>query len=135
MVSDPPGKYPHLGGGLSVAIDSSQPAGQRIVALQYNCGNISDTDMMQLAVNDFISGGGDGYLMLEGLPRVLAFGPSLDEALAGFISSNTPPGGSVRCLPNPNLPISVHDLLFVVCITPTCSGQTHQWRCPQPSGS
>lgn len=56
MVSDPPGKYPHLGGGLTAIIDSSQPAGQRILVLQYNCGNISATDTLHLATNNFVAG-------------------------------------------------------------------------------
>jgi hypothetical protein len=56
MVDDPAGKYPHLGGGLSVVIDSTLPAGQRVVALQYNCGNLSDTATLHLATNDFVAG-------------------------------------------------------------------------------
>ena len=56
MVSDPPGKFPHLGGGLTVVIDSSQTAGQRIVALQHLCANISDSDTAHLATNDFVGG-------------------------------------------------------------------------------
>lgn len=53
-VSSPPGKYPHLGGGLTAIINSALPAGQRVVSLQYNCGNITDTDSLHLVTNDFL---------------------------------------------------------------------------------
>jgi hypothetical protein len=45
---------------------------------------------------DSSAGGGDNYTMLEDLPRVLGFGPSLDAALADYLTATTPTGGSVR---------------------------------------
>ena len=56
------------------------------------------------------AGGGDGYEMLADLPRVLGFGPSLDQALADFTTFNTPPGGSVRNSPCLNLVRSALEL-------------------------
>ena len=92
----PPGKYAHLGGGLSVVYDLSQPAGSRLVSLQYNCVEVADGDSFRLATNNFVAAGGDEYTFFVGLERVLLFGPGLADAFAAYLGDATPPGGAVR---------------------------------------
>lgn len=96
MVADPPGKFAHLGGKLSVVIDMTAPAGSRVLSLQHDCVEVKASDTLQLATNSFIAAGGDGYMIFESLTRVLSFGPSLADALADYLDYNTPAGGVVR---------------------------------------
>lgn len=52
----PPDKFLHLGGGLSVEVDSRMPAGGRVQALRHNCEDISDSATVHLATNNFVAG-------------------------------------------------------------------------------
>lgn len=65
MVADPPGQFAHIGGPLSVVIDVTAPAGERVVSLAYDCVEVADTDRFQVAVNNFIQAGGDDFTMLD----------------------------------------------------------------------
>ena len=73
--------------------------------MQYNCEDIQDDDMFQLAINSFIGGGGDRYSMFVDLLRILAFGPTTADSLAEYIDANTPEGGAVRPTLPPSAPL------------------------------
>lgn len=81
--------------GASLSIHRAGTSGHS-ACVQYNCEDIADDAMFQLATNNFIAAGGDGYEVFATLPRVLLFGPSLADALADYIDDNTPEGGVVR---------------------------------------
>ena len=62
------GKFPQIG-GMTVKYDSSKPAGQRVVEVLVNGESLDLNKTYQLATNDFMAIGGDGYEMFEGKTR------------------------------------------------------------------
>lgn len=57
--------------GLDVELDASMPIGERVVLVTSSIGApLDDESEYIVAVNDYISNGGDGYEMLAGLPRI-----------------------------------------------------------------
>jgi 2',3'-cyclic-nucleotide 2'-phosphodiesterase (5'-nucleotidase family) len=51
--------------GVKVIYDPSAPAGSRIISLIADNKEVEDDAIYKVATNDWISGGGDGYTMLE----------------------------------------------------------------------
>jgi 5'-nucleotidase len=61
------GAMPHVA-GLRLSYDPQRPAGRRIVAIDVGGAPLRDDATYQLAVSNYLAGGGDGYAMLKGLP-------------------------------------------------------------------
>lgn len=70
-LSDTPneaGKFPQIA-GMTVKYDSTKDAGEKVVEVKINEETIELNKTYQLATNDFMSIGGDGYIMFEGKTR------------------------------------------------------------------
>lgn len=80
---EPAGKFPHVS-GMTYQIDLSRPVGDRIVNMMVNGEPIDMEATYELATNDFVAAGGDGYSMLGDLPYVKSMS-ALDEALFMYI--------------------------------------------------
>ncbi|XP_061379082.1 protein 5NUC-like isoform X5 [Danaus plexippus] len=73
---DYPGEFLQVS-GILVEYDMSKPAGSRVAKADARCWNCSvpiysrvvDTEMYNVIMPNFLSNGGDGYNMLEGLPK------------------------------------------------------------------
>lgn len=82
--------------GLRYEVDSSKPAGSRIVKVevldaQGEYQPLDEKAMYSVATNDFMRGGGDGYEMLaEKAVDAYDFGSPLDQVLANYITAHTP---------------------------------------------
>ena len=73
------GGFPQIS-GMTVIYDPEKAAGSRVVSIKVGSTTLDFTDTttkFTLATNDFLAAGGDGYVMLAGLP-VLAEIDSLD---------------------------------------------------------
>ncbi len=77
------GKFPHVG-GMTYQIDLSRPVGDRIVNMMIDGQPIDMEATYELATNDFVAAGGDGYAMLGDLPYIKSMS-ALDEALFMYI--------------------------------------------------
>lgn len=80
---EPAGKFPHVG-GMTYQIDLSRPVGDRIVNMMIDGEPMDMEATYELATNDFVAAGGDGYDMLGDLPYVKSMS-ALDEALFMYI--------------------------------------------------
>ncbi|CAG9564828.1 unnamed protein product [Danaus chrysippus] len=73
---DYPGEFLQVS-GIQVEYDMSKPSGSRVAKANVRCWNCSipiyssvvDTEMYNVIMPNFLSNGGDGYNMLEGLPK------------------------------------------------------------------
>lgn len=65
------GALPHAS-GLRIVYDPSLSKGQRIVELTANGQPLRDDVSYRLATSNYLAGGGDGYIMLKGLPLLRA---------------------------------------------------------------
>jgi len=82
--------------GLRYSWDGSQPEGERIVSVEVmgEDGSYTEIDpeaVYQVASNDFMRGGGDGYSVFEenGIDAY-DYGPTLDEVLVSYIKEMSP---------------------------------------------
>lgn len=78
------GIFPQVS-GISFTLDSSAPAGSRVVNLEVNGKPIDLTQKYSLAVTNFMHTGGDGYSMLVNAPILGEYGLA-DDVLAAWIS-------------------------------------------------
>lgn len=77
------GGFPHVG-GMTYQIDLSRPVGDRIVNLMKDGEMLDMAATYQLATNDFLAAGGDGYDMLGELPTLRRM-MALDEAIVEYL--------------------------------------------------
>ena len=78
------GIFPQIS-GISFTLDSSAPAGKRVVSVEVNGQPLDLTQKYSLAVTNFMHIGGDGYTMLVNSPILGEYGLA-DEVLAAWIS-------------------------------------------------
>ena len=78
------GIFPQIS-GISFILDSSAPAGKRVVSVEVNGQPLDLTQKYSLAVTNFMHIGGDGYTMLVNSPILGEYGLA-DEVLAAWIS-------------------------------------------------
>jgi 2',3'-cyclic-nucleotide 2'-phosphodiesterase (5'-nucleotidase family) len=78
------GIFPQIS-GISFILDSSAPAGKRVVSVEVNSQPLDLTQKYSLAVTNFMHIGGDGYTMLVNSPILGEYGLA-DEVLAAWIS-------------------------------------------------
>jgi 5'-nucleotidase / UDP-sugar diphosphatase len=69
-VEDGGGRFPHVS-GLSFSYDASKPVGERVTDIEVGGAPLDDAATFKLATNDFMGGGGDGYVMFIDKPRII----------------------------------------------------------------
>ena len=69
-VEEGAGKFPHVS-GMAYRFDASKPAGHRVAEVTVGDVPLDPARTYRLATNDFLGGGGDGYVMLAGAPRII----------------------------------------------------------------
>lgn len=88
------GRFPQVA-GLRYSWDPAQPVGSRITAVEVKNtdGSYSPIDLTatyQVASNDFMRGGGDGYEVFVTARNAYDFGPALDQAVQEYIQTFSP---------------------------------------------
>jgi 2',3'-cyclic-nucleotide 2'-phosphodiesterase (5'-nucleotidase family) len=80
------GRFPQVS-GLRLAYDAGRPPGDRITALTVGGKPVQPAASYSLATNDFLAGGGDGYVLLKGLQVLVndQNGPALTESVIAYI--------------------------------------------------
>lgn len=73
--------------GIDYMIDVSQPAGQRIIKLNYNGNPIQENEQYAVVMSSYRAKGGGGYRMFKGRRVVKQIQIEVSEWLANFISS------------------------------------------------
>ena len=64
------GRFPQVS-GLKVVVDPSRPVGQRVVSAEADGKPLDDKKVYRLAINDFMSRGGDGYEMFNNVREIV----------------------------------------------------------------
>ncbi|CAM3687049.1 choice-of-anchor I family protein [Marinicrinis lubricantis] len=82
---EPKGAFPQVG-GITYAIDPSQPKGSKVHSVKVNGEPIDLNRIYVLATNDFIAAGGDEYTMFAD-DEITGHYPALDEAVISYIQS------------------------------------------------
>ncbi|MFC6904916.1 bifunctional metallophosphatase/5'-nucleotidase [Halalkalicoccus tibetensis] len=86
-VSEPGhGRFPQVS-GMSFAYDPDAPAGERVGEVEVNGEALDPDGTYELATNDFVAGGGDGYEMFEGLADGPGEGPLLSTVVIDAIEA------------------------------------------------
>ncbi|WLR41375.1 5'-nucleotidase C-terminal domain-containing protein [Bacillus carboniphilus] len=88
------GAFPHVA-GMSFAIDTEQPAGERVHSVMIGGKALDLEATYTLATNDFLAAGGDDYSMFAGSTVTGEFA-ALDEALIEYIAAHTPVSPAVE---------------------------------------
>ena len=86
------GAFPQVS-GLVIGADVTRPAGDRVVKLAVNGQPLDPAKSYRLATNDFLAGGGDGYLAFKSATVIL--GPNDASLLANDVASFISAKGSV----------------------------------------
>jgi 5'-nucleotidase len=68
--SENKGQFLHVSRGVSYTFDLGRPAGSRVVAVTLNGQPVVDAQTYKVAMNNFTAGGGDGFTMFKGAPRL-----------------------------------------------------------------
>ncbi|MDX1737010.1 MAG: bifunctional UDP-sugar hydrolase/5'-nucleotidase [Alphaproteobacteria bacterium] len=71
QVEDKAGRFAHVSKGLEVVYDPSKPAGDRVVSISLNGQALDNNKAYRVATNDYIANGGDGYVSLKGMKRLV----------------------------------------------------------------
>jgi 2',3'-cyclic-nucleotide 2'-phosphodiesterase (5'-nucleotidase family) len=64
------GRFPQVS-GLTVTVDLTRPAGERVVSANVGDAPLDPAATYTLATNDFMAGGGDGYVAFVGAPNLI----------------------------------------------------------------
>lgn len=80
---EPLGGFPHVG-GVTFALDASQPSGQRVSDVKVKGADIEPNKDYLLATNDFMAAGGDQYTMFKDYPIANDFS-SLEESVIAYL--------------------------------------------------
>ncbi len=89
------GRFPQVA-GLRYTWDGSKPEGERILSVEVmgedgSYAPIDPETVYQIASNNFMRGGGDGYSMFaDNAIDAYDFGPPVDEVVAKYIAENSP---------------------------------------------
>ncbi|SEJ85186.1 5'-nucleotidase, C-terminal domain [Deinococcus reticulitermitis] len=68
--SENKGQFLHVSRGVSYTFDLGRPAGSRVTAVTLNGQALVDAQSYKVAMNNFTAGGGDGFTMFGGAPRL-----------------------------------------------------------------
>ncbi|WLR41374.1 5'-nucleotidase C-terminal domain-containing protein [Bacillus carboniphilus] len=88
------GAFPHVA-GMTFAIDTEQPAGERVHSVKIDGTPLDIEATYTLATNDFLAAGGDDYTMFIGAEISGEFG-ALDEVLIDYIAKHSPVSPAVE---------------------------------------
>ena len=69
-VEEGAGRFPHVS-GIAFSFDASKPPGSRIAGVTVGGAPLDPSRTYRLATNDFLGGGGGGYDMFAGAPRLI----------------------------------------------------------------
>ena len=69
-VGEGAGRFPQVS-GMAYRFDASKPAGRRVAGVRVGDAPLDLARTYRLATNDFLAGGGDGYAMFAGAPRII----------------------------------------------------------------
>ena len=90
------GQFPQVA-GLKFDLDTSKPVGSRVSNVMVADGDSDGYDPIEpnklygVVSNDFMRNGGDGYVLFrDNATDVYDFGPNLEQAVADYISMNSP---------------------------------------------
>ena len=88
------GRFPQVA-GMRYSFDLSQPVGSRIQAVDVWIDSayqpLNETMLYKVVTNDFMRRGGDGYSIFRTAAiNPYDFGPAVDEAMAQYITLNSP---------------------------------------------
>ncbi|WMJ79057.1 5'-nucleotidase C-terminal domain-containing protein [Sedimentibacter sp. MB35-C1] len=89
----PQGAFLHVS-GLTFEFDPEQPAGLRVIDVKIGDSPLDLTAEYTVAINDFISVGGDGYEMLSKYDVEAEFG-TYEEIFANYLNTNGTAGSEV----------------------------------------
>mgnify|MGYP006279572953 FL=1 len=84
-------QYPALEGlfpqvaGMQIIFDGDRPAGERVISLTVNGEPVDHDAVYNVATNDFMAAGGDGYEVFKGTETVVEAG-GLEELVMNYIS-------------------------------------------------
>ncbi|PNY82753.1 bifunctional metallophosphatase/5'-nucleotidase [Deinococcus koreensis] len=81
------GQFLHLSRGMTYTFDLGRPAGSRVVSVTLNGQPIADATVYKVAMNNFTAGGGDGFTMFKGAPR-LDTGTLDVDILVNYLKAN-----------------------------------------------
>jgi len=93
--------YPELKGafthvaGMTYQIDSTKPAGSRIMNVMVGGIPLDLAATYEVATNDFMAAGGDGYTMFDGKEELMLLG-GMEEVLMDYIEVNGTAGAMVE---------------------------------------
>jgi 5'-nucleotidase len=86
-------KFLQVSAGFTYAYDATKPLGQRVTGMALNGVPIDPAGAYQVAMNDFLANGGDGFVALkDGTGRVTAPGFDVDALVAYLGSGPVAPG-------------------------------------------
>ncbi len=93
-VEDGSGRFPQVA-GLRFTFDPAQPAGARVSAVQVRAGGdawapIDPATVYKVVSNNFVRGGGDGYVMFRDAANAYDFGPDLADVTAEYLAKIGP---------------------------------------------
>ncbi len=94
-VEENQGRFPQVSSNLRYTWDPKKPAGSRIVSVEVKRnGTFQPLDpnaVYNVATNDFMRRGGDGYAMFKtNAVDAYDFGPNLEDAVSSYIGQNSP---------------------------------------------
>ncbi|MFK7600720.1 bifunctional metallophosphatase/5'-nucleotidase [Deinococcus sp. SM5_A1] len=85
--SENKGQFLHVSKGMSYTFDLSKPAGSRVTAVTLDGQPLDDARTYKVATNNFTAGGGDGFTMFKGAPR-LDTGTLDIDILVDYLNAN-----------------------------------------------
>ncbi|GGL67796.1 5'-nucleotidase [Deinococcus aerolatus] len=85
--SENKGQFLHVSKGMSYTFDLSKPAGSRVTAVTLDGQPLDNAKTYKVATNNFTAGGGDGFTMFKGAPR-LDTGKLDVDILVDFLKAN-----------------------------------------------
>ena len=88
------GAFTHVA-NVKYQIDVTKPAGSRIMNIMVNGAPLDMNATYEVATNDFIAAGGDGYTMFDGKKEIMLLG-GMDEILMDYIEANGTEGAMVE---------------------------------------
>jgi 2',3'-cyclic-nucleotide 2'-phosphodiesterase (5'-nucleotidase family) len=84
--TDKAGRFPQIA-GLAFVFDPSRPVGKRIISANVAGTRLDPGKTYKVATNDYIAGGGDGYVMVAKAKRAAAAGGLLTRIVIGYMST------------------------------------------------
>ncbi len=94
QIDDGAGRFMQVS-GMKYSFDRSKPAGSRVVSVEVKEGDafvpLDPTKTYIVAANNYVRTGGDGFkVFVTKAINAYDFGPNLEEAVAAYITANSP---------------------------------------------